>query len=172
VLSANRIFPRRLLHGEDAERGITMIATMSVVLILGVLAVIAISGTQPSTPAGPSVGGSGTTTTVPTSPSNGASVAALAACKADFESVTAALQTYRTLNGASPPSGSAWISSPTNGGPFLQSWPTNTSFSLTWSGASLSVIPSKGRASHGSFGTSSPKTGCFASYLSNARISR
>jgi hypothetical protein len=147
------------------ERGSSLLGILSVVATLGILAVIVLTlnfGSSPA-PVGTTLAGSPPTTT--TGPQNIASeqqVADRAACQADFTALSTAMADYRALNGSNPPAGVAWATSTSAGGPYLQSWPSLApAFSLTWNGTVLSVVPAKGRASHGSFGTTSPATGCF-----------
>lgn len=141
-----------------------MVATLSVVLTLGLLVTIVVAASPGSTPkrdqrSTPNV----TTTTIPKTISSGANESAISACEVDFQAVNSAVATYRTLNNSFPPAGTAWATSSANGGPFLQTWPSNVKyFSLTWDGTSLNVVPVRGTASHGTFGTSSPATGCYA----------
>jgi len=151
---------------DDPERGSSLLGILSVVATLGILAVIVMTlslGSSPS-PVGTTTPGSSPTTT--TGPQNIASeqrAAERAACQANFTVITTAISYYRSLNGSSPPAGTAWATSKSAGGPYLQTWPSGApAYTLTWNGATLSVIPSKGSASHGSFGTVSPPTGCFA----------
>jgi hypothetical protein len=131
-----------------------------VVVILGIIvAIVLMNG--PVTP--PTSSGDGTTTTTPQSVASGASEATLAACEANFAAVSSALAGYRALNGASPPSGAAWATSSANGGPFLAAWPTDVNFyTIVWNGSTLTVVPGTGVASRGSFGTRTPRTGCYA----------
>jgi hypothetical protein len=140
---------------------------LSVVATLGILAVIVLTlnfGSSP-TPVGTTLPGSALAATTTTGPQDIASeqqVAERAACQADFTAIITAASDYRALNGANPPAGTAWATSTSAGGPFIQSWPSVAhAFSLTWNGAIVSVVPAKGRASHGSIGTTSPPTGCF-----------
>lgn len=143
------------------EQGYAMVSMLIVVVILGALVAIVLEGSNSPTPAGP-----GTAITTPTTPQALAKVAPQAqvvACEADYTSLDTALGAYRALNGDYPAPGTAWASSPKNGGPFLQTWPTGApSFRFAWNGSQLIVIPRKGVASRGSYGTSSPQTGCFA----------
>jgi hypothetical protein len=141
-----------------------MLATLLTLIILGVMAVIMFNtlGGAPSTGTTTTVRGV-TATTPPATPENGAQEAAVSACQANYQAIEAALADYRTLNGASPAAGTAWATTSVNGGPILQVWPQSALYySITWNGAQLSVIPVRGAASHGSDGTSSPKSGCFA----------
>ncbi len=159
----------RTTSGDSTEQGVSMIATLIVVVILGVLVSITLSsghGPTPSTLAHP---GAPTTTTVPSNIGAGAGEATVAACQANYASIDAAVEDYRALNGVAPPAGTAWATSDANGGPLLLSWPTDTKYyTITWNGAVVSVIPVKGLASHGSYGTASPATGCFAAYPHSA----
>jgi hypothetical protein len=142
-----------------------MIATLLTLIILGVMAVIMLNtlggspagtGTTTSTPGV-------TVTTAPTTPEGGADEAAVASCHANYLAIETALAEYRALNGASPSAGTGWATASASGGPFLQAWPeTAPYYSITWNGAQLSVVPVRGAASHGSDGTSSPKSGCYA----------
>ena len=90
-------------------------------------------------------------------------MAAVAACRANYQSIETAIADYRSLNGTLPAAGAAWATAAGNGGPYLQAWPESALYySITWNGAQLSVIPVRGASSHGSDGSRSPKTGCFA----------
>ena len=149
------------LRGATGDHGVSMIGLLAVVVILGVLAVVALSQSTPPSTSGSS--GGTNTTTAPQSVASGAQLAAVAACQADFALVKVALQDYRAVNGSPPASGTAWAIRSALGGPYLQSWPSVASyFTIRWDGSALSVIPAKGVASHGSYGTKSPATGCFA----------
>lgn len=134
-----------------------------VVVILGVVAVIVLNASSP-TPA--PTGGTtqpGPTTTVPHTVGSGARLAAQTACRADFQEIMTAVGYFRALNSSAPPAGTAWATSPSNGGPLITSWPVAPhDFSLRWDGTTLSVLPLGGTPSHGSIGASSPATGCFA----------
>jgi type II secretory pathway pseudopilin PulG len=140
-----------------------MISTLAVVVILGVLVTIVLSTKHPATPSGAGSSSSLSTTTVPQSVGSGAQEAAISACQLNFQALTTALTDYRALNGAYPAAGTAWATSSTNGGPYLAAWPADVHYySITWNGSILSVLPAKGTASHGSMGTNTPVTGCFA----------
>ncbi len=155
---------RRSATRRQSNDGVAMVATLMVVLILGVLGTIVLTTHFGSTPTttGPSLPPA-QTTTIPSSPGSAALTAAVSACEADFALVTSAIANYQALNGVDPPTGRAWATSTSRSGPFLQSWPSDAQyFSLSWNGSSLSVVPIKGRASHGSFGVRSPASGCFA----------
>lgn len=163
---------RRLLEshakGDEGERGSSLLGILSVVGILGILAVIALTlnfGSSPG-PVATTLPGASPTTTTTTGPQDIASeqqVADRAACQANFAEINVAVSDYRALNGPNPPAGTAWATSSTGGGPFLQSWPSLTgAFTFTWNGSVVSVVPDKGAASHGTVGTASPASGCFA----------
>jgi hypothetical protein len=142
-----------------------MLATLVTLIVLAVIAVImfnALSGTPSST--GPTTTIRGVTpTTAPATPENGAQEAAVAACQANYQALETALADYESLNGSEPAAGTAWATSTSNDGPFLQSWPQSpTYYSITWNGSILSVTPVRGASSRGSVGTRSPKSGCFA----------
>jgi len=152
---------------DETERGSSLLGILSVVATLGILAIIALTFTLGSSPSSPktSVGGSpGTTTTSgPQDVASEQSVAERVACQANFTVVSTAVTEYRSLNASNPPAGTAWAASASTGGPYMQSWPSGApAYRLTWNGTTLSVVPTKGIASHGSAGTSSPATGCFA----------
>jgi type II secretory pathway pseudopilin PulG len=140
-----------------------MIGILLVVVILGILATIVLAVQGSTSPKGTNGAASqGTTTTAPQSVGSAAQESAISACEADYQTVNSALQTYRTLKGTEPAAGSAWATAGA-GGALLASWPTDPQyFTITWDGTQLSVIPAKGTASHGSVGTSTPPTGCFA----------
>ena len=140
-----------------------MLGTLLTLIILGVMAVIMFNtlGGSP-TNSGTTIPGA-TVTTAPATPANGAQESAVSACQANYQAIETALADYRTLNGSFPAAGTAWATTTANGGPLLQVWPESALYySITWNGAQLSVIPVRGAASHGSEGTSSPKSGCFA----------
>jgi hypothetical protein len=147
-----------------------MLGILLTVIILGVMVVImfnTLGGTPTGSGTTSTIPGStttpGTTSTAPATPENGAQEAAVTACQANYQAIETALTDYRSLNGSAPAAGSAWVTSTANGGPYLQAWPeTATYYSITWNGTQLSVIPMRGAPSHGSDGTSTPKTGCFA----------
>ncbi len=152
--------------GVESEKGSSLLGILSVVATLGVLAVIVLTlnfGATPSTPRS-SISGSPhtTTTTGPQDIASEQQVAQRAACQANFSAVMTAVTYYRSLNGSNPPAGTALATSKDAGGPYLQTWPSGApAYTLRWNGAALSVVPAKGRASIGSFGTLSPPTGCF-----------
>jgi hypothetical protein len=160
----------RLSHrgwSDEPERGSSLLGILSVVATLGILAVIVLTLNFGSTPSSPStsIGGSPqtTTTTGPQDIASEQSVAERAACQANFAGILTAVADYRSLNGSNPPAGTTWATSTSAGGPYLQTWPSGApAYTLTWNGTTLSVVPTKGHASHGSFGTTSPATGCFA----------
>lgn len=141
-----------------------MITTLVVVIILGLVVTIALSN-GPGSPRGASSAGTAdgtTTTTGVTSIGSDADKAAVSSCLADYSSIATALSTYKELNNASPPAGTAWAAS---GGSdaLLQAWPGESSYyRLTWNGHTLNVIPRRGTSSVGTSGTSSPPTGCYA----------
>jgi hypothetical protein len=141
-----------------------MTALLSVLAILAILAVIALSLNLGSSPTPKATSPTdGTTTTAPKTVASGASEATVAACEANFNTVLTAVETYRTLNGSNPPSGTAWATSSANGGPLLQFWPNGfPAYHLVWNGEVLSVVPAKGASSHGSVGDQSDLSGCFA----------
>jgi hypothetical protein len=140
-----------------------MVSTLAVVIILGVIVTIAISN-GPSSPK--STGGSPTGTTTTTSVKSigtEANEAAVSSCLGNFATVNAALATYKSLESSPPPAGTAWATSSANGGALLESWPTDAPYYvITWNGVTLNVIPRRGAASHGTQGTSTPPTGCYA----------
>jgi hypothetical protein len=148
----------------ELDAGFALVGTLIVVVILAILATIVVtslSGKSPSSPGNTIPGAGGTT--IPTNAANGAQLAAVSSCQADFASVTSAVTTYRTLNGSNPPAGTQWATSTANNGPFMSPWPSDPGyFTLTWNGSEISVIPAHGTASHGSPGSSTPKTGCYA----------
>lgn len=77
--------------------------------------------------------------------------------------MTTALTLYRSLNGALPPPGLAWLTSTSHGGPFLSTALAPSSlYSLHWTGQLLEVRPRHGAGSNGNAGTASPPSGCYA----------
>jgi hypothetical protein len=141
-----------------------MVSTLAVVVILGVIVTVVISNgpSGPKSTVGGSVVGTTTTTSVK-SIGNDATASAISACLANYTEVNTALTYYRTLNGASPPAGTAWATSTTNGSALIDSWPSGLPrYRITWNGVQLGVIPQHGASSHGTAGVSSPPTGCYA----------
>ena len=156
---------RRRVHGSCREQGIALLGTLLTLIVLGVMAVIMLNtlGGSPSGTGTITTIPGATTTTVPATAESGAQEAAASACQANYQAIETALADYRSFNGSLPAAGAAWATAATNGGPFLQVWPESALYySITWNGAQLSVIPVRGASSHGSDGTSSPKSGCFA----------
>ncbi len=168
-MSSTQCRRRRRPRGwsDGPERGSSLLGILSVVATLGILAVIVLTlnfGSSPS-PAGTTTPGSSqtTTTTAPQDIASEQQVAERAACQSNFTVIITAVADYRSLNGSNPPPGIAWATSTSAGGPYLQTWPSGApAYTLTWNGTTLSVVPTEGRASHGSPGTVSPATGCFA----------
>lgn len=144
-----------------------MVGMLAVLVVLGVLATITLTMTGQSTPSATPRGdgsASGVTTTTPRTVVSGASLAAIAACRANFATVATAISNYRAVNGANPPPGSAWSTSTTNNGPFLQSWPNGAPYyTINWDGTSVIVTPHVGTRSVGSSGVPAPATGCYGS---------
>jgi hypothetical protein len=157
---------RRTVRGTSRRRpedGVAMVSTLAVVIILGIIVTIVIS----NGPSGPktTVGGSVVTTTTITvkTVGNDTTAAAISACLASYSEVNTALSYYKTLNGASPPAGTAWATSTTNGSALIDSWPSGApNYSVSWNGVELTVTPRRGTPSHGTSGSSSPPTGCYA----------
>lgn len=157
--------PVRPSH-RQGEHGVAMLSTLVTVIILGVIAGVVISEGSHSKPS-PSANLSGaagtTTTTSPQSIGTDTQLAAVSGCETNFATIATAVQTYSAENGSPPPAGIAWATSSANGGPILQSWPSDPQYySITWNGVVESVVPKKGVASHGTMGTSSPATGCYS----------
>lgn len=139
-----------------------LVATLMVVIILGILVTIVLAEQNGPAPRSTTADGV-TTTTVPKNVASAATDAAISACVANYQAITSLITTYRTLNGVNPPSGTSWATSSSNGGPLVQSWPSAPQYySIVWNGTTLGVVPTRGEASHGSVGTSSPPTGCYA----------
>jgi hypothetical protein len=153
------------LSRRRGEQGIAMVSTLVTVIVLGVIAGVIVSESSHSK-ASPSTNVSGsaaTTSTTPQSIGTDTQLAAVSGCEANFTVIATAIQDYSAVNGSPPPAGTAWATSSTNGGAILQSWPSDPQYyTITWNGVSESVVPKKGVASHGSMGTSSPATGCYA----------
>jgi hypothetical protein len=162
--SGSRQLPRETDGFQVVDQGYAMVSMLIVVVILGALVTIALAGPHGPTPSVTVDKGSPSTTAATAQSIAGVvSRAQVSACEADFTSVDTAIGEYRTLNSGSPSPGTAWATSTTSGGPFMQSWPSGApNFSISWNGSQLSVVPKKGATSHGSYGTSSPATGCFA----------
>jgi hypothetical protein len=141
-----------------------MLSTLVVVVILGVLVTVVLSNSPGKKPN--ASGDSSTQTTITTTPKSigtEAQLAAVSGCEANYTSVVTAVQTYSAENGSPPAAGTVWATSTSSGGPFIESWPADPKYySIVWNGVSVDVIPAKGVASHGSVGTSSPPTGCYA----------
>ena len=160
VVMTNRRCEARL---RDGESGVSMVATLVVVIILGTMLTLVLSH-SPSPTTNPVVpGGTSEPTPAPSAPATANRVAAVAACRVDYAEVLTAISEYRATHGSAPPSGTAWATSGTSTTRFLQSWPTDARlFSLAWNGTSLNVIPFHGTTSVASPGSPSTKSGCFA----------
>lgn len=149
-----------------SERGVAMLSTLIVVIILGVIVTVAIADHSSTSPSSSTNAATVTNTTAPTAKTVGSDSQAstVAACEANFSELSTAITTYRALHGGPPPAGTAWATSTTDGAPILQSWSNaSVGYQIEWNGVTLSVVPSHGTPSHGSFGTQSPATGCFSS---------
>ncbi|MGC2486818.1 MAG: hypothetical protein WA359_11315 [Acidimicrobiales bacterium] len=156
----------RAARRRNCERGVGMISTLAVVVVLGVIVTIVISNGTPSTPqtslTGTSQPGGSTTTTGAQTVGSDAKIAAIQSCLTNYAIIESAVSAYESLQGSTPPAGSAWATS-TSSGPILQSWPSDPPYyTLRWNGHVLSAIPEHGTASHGGTGTSTPPTGCHA----------
>jgi hypothetical protein len=141
-----------------------MVSTLAVVIILGitVTAVISNGPSGPLTSVGRSVAGTTTTTSIKSIGSD-ATTSAIATCLASYTQVETALTYYKALKGGSPPAGTTWATSAAGGDALIESWPSGAPYySITWNGVEFSVIPKRGTASHGTAGTSTPPTGCYA----------
>ena len=156
---------RRRVHGSCREQGIALLGTLLTVIVLAVMAVIMLNtlGGSPSGTGTTTTIPGATTATVPATLESGAQEAAVSACRANYRAIEMALADYRSLNGLLPAAGAACATAAANGGPYLQVWPESArDYSIVWNGTQLSVIPVRGASSHGSDGTSSPQSGCFA----------
>jgi len=168
-LGNRQSFHGRTTSGDFTEEGVSMIATLIVVVILGVLVSIALSSGHGAPPPASDSGSPTTTTTTTSNIGAVATEATVTACQANYATINTAVQDYRAVNGVAPPAGTAWATSSAMGGPLLQSWPTDAKYySITWNGKVVSVVPVQGVASHGTYGTASPATGCFAAYPHSA----
>jgi len=102
----------------ESEKGFTLIELLIVIVVLGILAAVVVFSLGSVT-----------------------SKSAIAACQADGATVDTAIAAYYANNGSYPATTGA-LTATTNGGPYLQSWPNNTShyiFYLAASGGTLSV---------------------------------
>jgi prepilin-type N-terminal cleavage/methylation domain-containing protein len=73
---------------------------------------------------------------------------AVAACNSDARAVETAVTAFRTNNPSLVPT-ARLLTSPSNGGPFLRSWPDNGdhyAITLRTTGEVLVAVPSRGRA--------------------------
>ena len=142
-----------------------MVSTLAVVVILGIVVTVVLTN-GPSGPKTTAVGGSAAATTTTTSIKSigsDATAAAISACLASYSEVNTALTYYETLNGAPPAAGTTWATSSNNGSALIDAWPSGAPYyGITWNGTELIVTPVHGAASHGTPGTSSPRTGCYA----------
>jgi hypothetical protein len=142
-----------------------MVSTLVTIIVLGVIAgVVVAESSHPKPSPSTNLGGSAaTTSTAPPSIGTDTQLAAVSGCETNFAVIATAVQAYGAVNTSPPPAGTAWATSASRGGPFLQSWPTDPEhYSITSNGRSEIVTPKKGAASRGTMGTSSPPTGCYA----------
>lgn len=159
VSTSGRSGPRATSSGRS-EAGVSLVGTISVVVIIGAMALFAMRISPTVVPSGVAPANSARTGSLPNGLTSGSSLATVTACRSDYLILTDALTTYRSLFGATPPSGRAWAT--TGGTALLRAWPTMPAISFVWNGTLLMVVPATGVASRGSPGTRSPPTGCCA----------
>lgn len=139
-----------------------MLSTLMVVVIVGVLITVVLTHTTSSKTPSATGASLSTTPTTPKSIGTEANLAAISGCEANYATISSAIQAYTAEHGTNPSAGTAWALSASSG-PLLQSWPSDPKYyTITWTGTSIDVTPTRGVASHGSMGTSTTPTGCYA----------
>jgi prepilin-type N-terminal cleavage/methylation domain-containing protein len=108
----------------EREDGFTLIELLIVIVVLGILAAVVVFALG-------SVTGK----------------SAVSACNADVKTVQTAIAAYNANNGTNLPLGSAGqtaLTSSSNGGPYLQSWPTNSAsgsnYAITLDGTTANQV--------------------------------
>lgn len=147
-------------RSERAEAGVSLVGMISVLLILAVMAVFAMRSTPTVMSPRASPANQSSPDAMSRIPTSGSSLATVAACRADYLTLAMALAAYRSIDGVSPPAGRTWAT--TGSAALIHNWPKLSGFAFSWNGTLLSVVPIAGTASHGSLGTSTPPTGCYA----------
>jgi len=173
-LSEHRSFRSPARGSDAAERGSSLIGLLIVLVILGLMAAAtlgglgytsnpAITGVPLTMPGGGAIVATTSTTVLTPNPNDHPSTTTIATCRADYATVSSAVQSYERHNGVLPPAGTAWAHLTVKGVPLLRVWQRDKhNYVIEWNGSTLSVVPAKGVTAHGSAGTSSPPTGCFA----------
>jgi general secretion pathway protein G len=113
---------------QENNGGFTLIELLIVIVVLGILAAVVVFSLGSVT-----------------------SKSAVSACQADGATVNTAMSAYNANNGSYPTS-QAQLTGTANGGPYLQSWPNNTShyqFALDSSGNLWVALPSVTTATGG-----------------------